>query len=61
MSEVILQAKQVHKTFIRKEGAPITVLSGVDFDVREGDRIAIIGKSGAGKSKASGRGYSPRK
>lgn len=50
MSEVLLEAERVHKTFRRSKENPITVLSGVDFQVRQKDRIAIVGKSGAGKS-----------
>jgi lipoprotein-releasing system ATP-binding protein len=49
MSNLIV-AKGVHKTFQRKHEESVQVLSGVDFEIAEGDKIAILGKSGAGKS-----------
>ena len=49
MAEELLRAEGVGKTF-RTGVAEIDVLRGVDLSVAEGDRIAILGQSGVGKS-----------
>jgi lipoprotein-releasing system ATP-binding protein len=47
----ILSAKGVRKIFDRtKEATSIEVLKGIDLTVEPGDRVAIVGKSGTGKS-----------
>ena len=48
MSEVVLSCKNLMKTYLGP--APVHVLLGVDFEVRSGERIAIMGRSGSGKS-----------
>src|SRR5262245_17148748 len=39
----------VRKTFVSDKG-PLPVLSGVSFNVRDGELVAIVGPSGCGKS-----------
>ena len=49
MSDVILRAQGVAKTFC--DGAlNVTVLEDVNLQVRDGERVAIVGRSGAGQS-----------
>jgi lipoprotein-releasing system ATP-binding protein len=49
MSEAILSCAGLSKTFGLGEVA-VPVLRGVDFEVRAGDSVAIVGSSGSGKS-----------
>ena len=45
---MILKAKNIHKSFIH----PIKtkILQGIDLDVRQGETVSIMGRSGEGKS-----------
>ncbi|SDG56980.1 MULTISPECIES: lipoprotein-releasing ABC transporter ATP-binding protein LolD [unclassified Duganella] len=46
---VVLSCRNLGKTFT--QGAySVNVLSGIDIDVRRGERVAIVGASGSGKS-----------
>jgi len=45
----LLCVRGLHKTFTTEQGE-IPVLQGVDLDVARGERIAIVGQSGVGKS-----------
>ena len=47
--EALLRAEGIHKTY-DKNGAAVQVLRGVDFQLMEGETVAILGSSGAGKS-----------
>ena len=49
MAEELLRAEGLGKTF-RSPVGEIEVLRNVDFSVAEGERIAILGQSGVGKS-----------
>ena len=49
VSQVVLNCTGVAKTYGAGEFA-VPVLQGVEFEVRRGERIAIVGASGSGKS-----------
>jgi lipoprotein-releasing system ATP-binding protein len=46
----VLEVQGLAKTYVGGDGGLITVLDGVDLQVRRGEMVAIIGASGAGKS-----------
>lgn len=47
---IIFQAKHVSKSFLTEKSEPMTVLSEVNLTINDGEIIAFLGKSGAGKS-----------
>jgi len=49
MSEALVEVRDLHKTFTTGEGE-IEVLRGVNLGVARGERLAIVGQSGVGKS-----------
>lgn len=46
----VLEARDVHKTYIGGDGQPLHVLQGANLVVERGQMIAIVGESGSGKS-----------
>ena len=49
-ADVLLRAEGLGKRFVTGEGAVIEVLRGLDLEVARGERLAILGQSGIGKS-----------
>jgi NitT/TauT family transport system ATP-binding protein len=50
MSTPIVELKSVGKFFRSADGTARSVLEGVDFTLREGEIVALLGQSGSGKS-----------
>lgn len=50
MANAVLEAHDLHKSFIGGDGALLNVLNGVDLEVRRREMVAVVGASGAGKS-----------
>jgi lipoprotein-releasing system ATP-binding protein len=50
MSEPLLRAEGVSKRFVTGEGATIEVLRDLTLEVAHGEKVAILGQSGIGKS-----------
>lgn len=48
-NSVLLQASQIHKSY-QSASKRIDVLQGLDFEIRAGTMVAIMGASGVGKS-----------
>jgi len=48
MNKPLLQATDLKKVF--RQPKPVTILNGVDLTVQRGETVAIIGRSGEGKS-----------
>ena len=46
----VLETTNLKKSFRIPGGKPIKVLDGIDFSVEPGEKVAIVGRSGAGKS-----------
>jgi len=46
----LIELKAVSKAFRSADGAPRTILDGVDFHLGDGEIVAMLGKSGSGKS-----------
>jgi NitT/TauT family transport system ATP-binding protein len=47
---VIVEVLGVTKSFTAPDGGELTVLDGIDLDLREGEIVALLGRSGSGKS-----------
>jgi predicted ABC-type transport system involved in lysophospholipase L1 biosynthesis ATPase subunit len=49
-SDIILQVHNVCKSFPEGNGGRLKVLDSIDFSLREGESVAVVGNSGCGKS-----------
>nr|WP_316640305.1 nitrate/sulfonate/bicarbonate ABC transporter ATP-binding protein [uncultured Roseateles sp.] len=50
MTTPLVELRGVHKSFRSADGSARTVLDRVDFSLREGEIVALLGQSGSGKS-----------
>ena len=48
--DMILEVKNLHKTFTLQDGRELNVINGITTGIRKGEKIAVIGPSGSGKS-----------
>ncbi|VEG27288.1 ABC transporter ATP-binding protein [Actinomyces howellii] len=46
----LLELRGVTRTFLVPDAAPLEILTGVDLTVEPGEHVAIVGRSGTGKS-----------
>lgn len=50
MTDVLMQATQIRKSFQGQNGQSLAILHGLDLQIGRGESVAIVGGSGAGKS-----------
>lgn len=50
MPNFVLEAHELHKSYIGGDGSTLNVLNGVELKVQRREMVAIVGSSGAGKS-----------
>jgi lipoprotein-releasing system ATP-binding protein len=50
MTATVLEAHDLHKTYVGGDGSLIPVLTGTDLAVQRREMVAVVGASGAGKS-----------
>ncbi len=46
----LMRARGLRKTYLRKKGASVEVLRGLELELMAGESVAILGQSGVGKS-----------
>ena len=49
-SAPLLRLRGITRTFLVPDAPPLRILTGVDLDVHPGEHVAVVGRSGTGKS-----------
>ena len=49
MSKYLIEVKKIKKNYMHKNGS-IKVLDNINFNIKSGDLVALVGASGSGKS-----------
>lgn len=49
-TNILIRLEKINKTFVNSEGQPLTILENINFQLNEGEIVALLGKSGSGKS-----------
>jgi ABC-2 type transport system ATP-binding protein len=50
MTGEALRAEDVRKVYVSRRAPPVEALSGVSLRIRQGERVALLGRNGAGKT-----------
>ena len=50
MTEPVLQVEDLHVWFALEGGSELHAVQGVSFELRDGERLGLVGESGCGKT-----------